>query len=348
LSTEVEAGIDLRFFNDRLGLDFTYYHQKTTDDIIQQSISSSTGFGSTNVNIGELENKGIEVMLTGTPVVGPLRWDVSFNLAHNKNKVIALLPGLTQLVPNSFDAEPRTRNALIQQIVGHPFGTITGRVQQVDPNGNPIFTSGGSPLASEDYKPIGNGIPKVTGGLHNALSYKGINLSVLIDFRIGGDIFSGTNNRLTQWGFSEQSVQGREGETPLHITGVTRTGSGTDEDPYVFSEVDRDLTPHEARNYWNNVGGETTAITNMWLYSGTFAKLRQLELGYSLPSSLLQKTPFKTVNISFVARNLAILYKDIPNVDPESAYSNQAGAQGLEYFALPTTRSYGFNLSLGF
>ncbi len=348
VSEEIEAGIDLRFFNDRLGLDFTYYHQTTTDDIIQQSISSATGFGNTNVNIGELRNRGIEIVLSATPVQGPLTWDISFNIAKNTNKVVSLLPGLTRLVPNSFDAEPRTRNALVQQIVGYPFGTITGRVQQVDPNGNLIFTEGGWPLASTDFVPIGNGLAKATGGLNNSFTWKGINLSFLIDFRIGGDIFSGTNNRLTQWGLSEQSLQGRDGETPIHITGVTRTGEGTDESPYVFSEVDRDLTPHEAFNYWDNVGGETTAITTMFLYDGSFAKIRQLTLGYSLPTSMLQKTPFKTVSISFVARNLALLYKDIPNVDPESAYSNQAGAQGLEYFAMPTTRSFGFNLGLGF
>ena len=348
LSTEIEAGIDLRFFNDRLGVDFTYYHQKTTDDIIQQSISNATGFGNINVNIGELRNEGFEIALTGTPIQGDLIWDIMFNIARNNNEVVSLLPGLTNLVPNAFDAEPRTRNALIQQIVGYPFGTITGRVQQVDPNGNLIFMENGSPLASTDFVPIGNGIAKATGGLNNSFTYKGINLSFLIDFRIGGDIFSGTNNRLTQWGLSEQSLQGRAGEQPIHITGVTRSGEGTDESPYVFTEVDRDLTPHEAFNYWDNVGGETTAITTMWLHDGSFAKIRQLTLGYSLPSSMLQKTPFKTVSITFVARNLALLYKDIPNVDPESAYSNQAGAQGLEYFAMPTTRSFGFNLGLGF
>jgi TonB-linked SusC/RagA family outer membrane protein len=348
LSTEFEAGFDVRFFGDRLGLDFTWYNQKTTDDIIGQSISNATGFGSTNVNIGELENKGVEIMLTGTPVRGDLTWDVSFNIAKNTNKVISILPGLTEIVPNSFDAEPRTRNALIKQIVGYPFGEITGRVQEVDPNGNPIFTAAGAPVASSAYVPIGNGIAKMTGGLNNSFTYKGINLSFLIDFRIGGDIFSGTNNRLTQWGLSEQSLQGREGETPIHIEGVTRTGSGTEADPYVYEEVDRDLTPHEARNYWNSVGGETTAITTMFLYDASFAKLRQLTLSYSLPSSLLSKTPFRSVTLSIVGRNLAILYKDIPNVDPESAYSSQAGAQGLEYFALPTTRSFGFNVGLGF
>ena len=131
--------------------------------------------------------------------------------------------------------------------------------------------------------------------MNNSFTWKGINLSFLIDFRIGGDIFSGTNNRLTQWGLSEQSLQGREGEQPIHIKGVTRTGEGTEDSPYVYSEVDRDLTPHEAQNYWDNVGGETTAITTMFMYDGSFAKIRQLTLGYSLPAKVLQKTPFKSV-----------------------------------------------------
>jgi len=184
--------------------------------------------------------------------------------------------------------------------------------------------------------------------LNNSFSWKGVNLSFLIDFRIGGKIFSGSNNRLVQWGMSELSLQGREGETPLHIKGVTRTGDGTDDVPYVYTEVDRDLTPNEAQNYWDNVGGETTGLAQMFLYDASFGKLRQLTLGYSLPTKVLSKTPFRSVSISLVARNLAILWKNIPNVDPESAYSNQAGAQGLEYFAVPTTRSLGFNVGLGF
>jgi len=348
VSTEIEAGIDLRFYENRLGLDFTYYHQETEKDIVPQSISNASGFGSTYVNIGKLQNQGVEIMLTGTPVRGDLTWDVSFNIAKNVNKVVSILPGLNEIIPNSYDAEPRTRNVLVKQIVGYPFGELTGHVQEVDPNGNLVFNQNGTPIATQSYVPIGNGLSKATGGLNNSFSWKGINLSFLIDFRIGGKIFSGSNNRLVQWGMSEQSLQGREGETPIHIKGVVRTGDGTDDVPYVYSEVDRDLTPNEAQNYWDNVGGETTGLAQMFLYDASFGKLRQLTLGYSLPAKMLSKTPFRSISISLVARNLAILWKNIPNVDPESAYSNQAGAQGLEYFAVPTTRSYGFNLGLGF
>lgn len=337
-SSEIEVGFDTKFFDNRVGVDFAYYHQTTTDDILGVTISRASGFGSTNVNVGELQNKGVELLLTGTPVRGAVTWDVSFNFARNRNKVINLTEGVEEFTLE----EPRTRNVFIKHIVGEPFGMITGRVQQVSPSGDPIFLPDGRPLASTTYVPIGNGIADWTGGLNNSVSWKGINFSALLDIKMGGDIFSGTNNRLTQWGLHKQSLIGREGEQPLHVKGVVANGDGT------FSPIDRDLTPHEARNYWNSVGGESTAISEMFVYDASFIKLRQMTLGYSLPRTMLSNTPFQAVSLSFVARNLAILMKNIDNVDPESAYSANAGAQGLEYFAMPTTRSYGFNLRVGF
>lgn len=335
LSTEIEFGIDARFLDNRIGIDLTFYSQKTTDDILRATISRASGFGTTDVNVGELQNKGIEVLLTGTPVRGNLTWDISLNLARNKNKVVTLLPGVKELILE----EPRTRNVFIKHIVGQPFGTITGRVQRMSPAGQPMYTIEGRPVATADYVPIGNGVPDFTGGLTNSLTYKGINLSFLLDFKFGGDMFSGSNDRLTQWGLHKQSIIGRPGETPLHVKGVTDTNE---------TPIDRDLTPDEARLYWNSVGDESTAISNMFLYDASYIKLRQLTLGYSLPRGVLSKTPFQKITVSFVARNLAILYKNIDNVDPESNYSANAGAQGLEYFGFPSTRSYGFNVGLGF
>jgi TonB-linked SusC/RagA family outer membrane protein len=335
LSTEIEFGLDARFLENRVGVDLTFYRQRTSDDILRATISRASGFATTDVNVGQLENKGIEILLTGTPVKGSLTWDVSLNLARNKNKVISLLPGVKELILE----EPRTRNVFIKHIVGQPFGMITGRVQQLSPGGQPMFRDDGRPVATSNYVPIGNGVPDWTGGLNNSLTYKGINLSFLLDFKFGGDIFSGSNDRLTQWGLHKQSVIGRDGETPLHVKGVTDNNE---------TPIDRDLTPDEARLYWNSVGDESTGITNMFLYDASYIKLRQLTLGYSLPRALLSKTPFQTISVSLVARNLAILYKDIENVDPESNYSSNAGAQGLEYFGFPSTRSYGFNVNIGF
>jgi TonB-linked SusC/RagA family outer membrane protein len=341
LSTELEFGFDVRFLDNRLGLDLTYYRQKTTDDIVNSTISRASGFGTTFVNIGELSNNGIEFLLTGTPVRGDLTWDVSLNFARNLNNVDYIAPGINELVAE----EPRTRNVFIKHIVGQPFGTITGRVQQTTPDGTPIFNADGTPLASTTYVPIGNGVPKFTGGINNTFTWKNFNLDFLIDFKSGGDIFSGTNNRLTQWGMHEQSLIGRSDENPLRINGVVNTG--TTANP-VYTPVDRTLTPHEANIYWNRVGGESTAISSMFIYDASFVKLRQLTFGYNFPKQMLSKTPIQNLNLSFVGRNLWVISKNIDNVDPESAYSTNAGAQGLEYFALPQTRSYGFNLRVTF
>ena len=344
LSEEIEVGFDVRMFDNRLGIDFAYYDQKTTDDILSSTISRASGFGTTNVNIGQISNKGVEILLSGTPIRGKLTWDISLNFAKNNNNVDYISASSTEVVAE----EPRTRNVFIKHIVGSPFGQITGRVQQVSPDGTPIFNTNGSPLASTTYVPIGNGVPDFTGGVNNTFTYKGFALDFLIDFKSGGEIFSGTNNRLTQWGFHEQSLIGRDGEAPLHINGVTRSGAGTEASPYVYTPVDRDLTADEARNYWQNVGGESTAISTMWIYDASFVKLRQLTLGYTFPRTLLEKTPIQSVTLSFVGRNLWVINKNIDNVDPESTYSTNAGAQGLEYFAMPATRSYGFNLRVSF
>ncbi len=341
VSTEVEIGLDVRFFDNRLGLDFTYYDQATEDDILRATVSRSSGFGSTFFNIGQISNNGLEVLLTGTPVRGALTWDVSLNFAKNNNNVDYIGEGVTELTGE----EPRTRNVYIKHIVGQPYGTITGRVQQMTPDGVPIFNADGTPRASTTYVPIGNGVPDFTGGVNNTFSFKGITLDFLVDFKSGGDIFSGSNNRLTQWGMHEQSLIGRAGETPLHINGVINTG--TPEAP-TYVPVDRDLTPHEANVYWNRVGGESTAISTMFIYDASFVKLRQLTLGYSFPRAWFSKTPIQNLSLSLVGRNLWVISKNIDNVDPESTYSTNGNAQGLEYFAMPATRSYGFNLRVTF
>jgi hypothetical protein len=180
----------------------------------------------------------------------------------------------------------------------------------------------------------------------NTFSYKGISLSALIDFKFGGDVFSGTNNRLTQGGFTKMSLQGREGEEPLTVTGVIQNGVDENGDP-IYEPFEKTLTPQEASNYWGDVGGETNAKTDLFIYDASFIKLRQVTLGYSLPRAILAKTPLRSVTVSFIGRNLAIIHKNVPNIDPESGYSN-GNAQGLEYFGFPATRSYGFDLKLQF
>jgi hypothetical protein len=341
-STELEFGLDLRFFTNRLGLDITYYRQKTTDDILNATISRASGFGSTIVNLGELRNNGIEILLTGTPITGDFTWDISANFAKNENEVVSLIEGSTELVLE----EPRTRNVFIKHIVGYPFGMITGRVQRTTADGQPIFFSDGRPVGSTGYEIIGNGIADWTGGVNNSFTYKNFNLTFLVDIKVGGDIFSGTNSRLVGAGLHKMTLQGRQGEEPLTVSGVTQTGTDANGNP-VYEPFNKTLTPGEAQNYWSSVQGEANAVTPMFMYDASFAKLRQVTFGYNFPRTILAKTPFQTLNLSFVGRNLAILFKNIDNIDPESAYSN-SNSQGLDYFGMPAVRSFGFNLRAGF
>ena len=345
LSTEVEFGIDVRFLDNRIGLDVTYYDQKSTDDIMQAQISRTSGFGSTNVNLGEMKNEGFEVLLNGTPFNGPFTWDISLNFARNTNEVVKLTEDVDELVIPQF-GQPRNRNVLIKHIVGQPFGAITGRIQRVSADGQPVFFADGRMDATTEFVVIGNGNPDWTGGLNNALSWHNWNLSFLIDFKIGGDIISGTNMRMTAAGLHKQTLIGREGETPLTISGVTQTGTDSEGEP-TFAPIEMTLTPAEAQAYWISSQSDNEGIADMYLYDASFAKLRQLTFGYGFPRKLLSKTPFVDLSLSFVGRNLFVLWKNIDNVDPESSYNN-FNAQGIDYFSYPSVRSYGFNLKVGF
>lgn len=338
-STEVEVGFDIRFFDNRLGLDFAYYDQKTTDDILDANISRTSGFTTTSVNLGEITNKGIEFLLTGTPVRGSLTWDVSLNFAKNNSEVVSLIEGQTEVSVE----EPRTRTVFIKHIVGHPYGVITGKTQARDAEGNLVYDENGTPVGDGDYEIIGSGVPDFTGGLNNALSFKQFDLSFLIDFRAGGDIYSGTNVRMTQAGFHKQTLLGRAGEDPLTVTGVVQNGTDANGDP-IYEPFTKTLTPGEAQNYWSQLGERAA---ERFIYDASFVKLRQVTLGYSIPRQALGKTPIQGLTLSFVARNLAILYKNTENIDPESSYTSNNG-QGLDYFGMPATRTYGFNLRATF
>ncbi|MFC4873755.1 SusC/RagA family TonB-linked outer membrane protein [Negadavirga shengliensis] len=339
-STETELGFDVRLFQNRLGVDLTYYHQRSTNDQLNAQVSRASGFGSTLVNLGEMENRGVEVLLTGSPITGrALNWDISLNIARNRNRVMSLIEGNDILNIE----EPRTQTVFVQHRTGYPFGVIAGWVQAKTPDGIPIFEPNGAPVQSSQMEVIGNGVPDWTGGINNTLSFKGFTMSALIDFRIGGDLYSGTNLRLTQWGLHKQTLQGREGEEPLTVSGVVQAGSDAEGNP-VYEEFNKTLTPGEAQNYWNQMGNR---VQDHFIYDGSFAKLRQVTFGYNFPASLLGRMPFQSLHLSFVGRNLSILWKNVENIDPEANYTS-GNAQGLDYFGMPQTRTFGFNLRATF
>lgn len=341
-STELEFGVDLRFFNNRFGIDFTYYDQTTTDDILSASIAESSGFSGTTINIGEIKNNGVELLLTGNPIRrSNFSWDVGFNFAFNDSEVVQLAEGLERIRVDGGLGEPRTRWAFIEHIVGEQFGTITGFVQERI-NGVPVFNAAnGQPVRSTTTEILGNGVARFTGGLSNDFQIGPVHLDMLIDFKAGGKIYSGSNvrhysqgrhiNTVSEWTDDGIVANGRESVT---VTGVDQEGN-----PYTHS-----LDPEtEIPGFY----GAYSQLSDRFIRNGGFVKLRQISAGYSLPQSILDKTPVEKVRISLVARNLFPIWDDIENVDAESTYHN-SNAQGLDYFGLPVTRTFGVNLNLGF
>jgi hypothetical protein len=339
LSTEYEIGMDLRFFNDRLGIDIAYYDQESTNDILLGSVSEASGFGNTHFNVGKVTNQGIELLLYGSPFKGTFSWDMSLNFAKNDNQVVSLVEGLSEI---SLE-EPRTRAVRIKHIEGYPYGMITGLVQKKTPDGRLVYEKDGRPVQSDAFEVIGYGVPDFTGGLENSFTWQNINLSVLIDFKSGGDIYSGTNTLLTGTGLTKRSLEGRDPDNPMTVEGAIQTGKTIEGDP-IYQDFEYTLKPYEARNYW---GASRWRTTDKYTYDASYVKLRQLTLGYNFPKTVLSKTPFENLTISFVGRDLWIIHKNTPNIDPESTYTN-SNSQGLDYFGMPSVRSWGFNLRMQF
>ncbi len=337
-SNEIEVGFDLRFLQNRLGVDFAYYNQETTDDILNAGISGTSGFTATTVNLGKMTNNGVEILLTGTPIQGEFNWDIAFNFSKNNNKVVSLIEGSDELSL----AQSRTRSSRIKHIVGYPFGMVTARVQQMTDDGRPVYTELGLVQGASEYEILGNGVPDFTGGLNNTFSYKGFNLSFLIDFKSGGVIHSGTNANLLSWGRHKATVQGREGNPAVEISGVYQSGSDGDGNP-TYTEKTWTLTEQPASDYWWSVGSRDSRFVT---YDASYGKLRQLTFGYSFPRSLIGDK-IQSLSLSFVGRNLAYLWKNTENISPEAGYSN-GNSQGLENIGTPETRSYGFNVKVEF
>lgn len=330
-STTTEAGLETRMFDNRLGVDLTLYNRSTTNDIVNAAVAVSSSFNSVSLNVGKMRNKGVELLLTGTPLRSStgLNWDVSYNVAYNDNKVIRLAEGLTKLALPG--ASPRTENAYVYHYEGQPFGMIAGNKARTDASGNIIYNNAnGIPLQSEIVA-LGKGVPPLTMGVSNNFGYKNFSLGFLIDGKFGGSMYTSTNAYGTYYGLDKRTVENGVRENGIPVSGV-------DQDGKPFSTV------VSAQTYYQGIA---YTLSDQFVYDANFIKLRQLTFGYSLPKNLLSKTPVQSATISLVARNLLLIYSAVPNVDPESTYNN-SNAQGLENFGVPTTRSYGVNLSVRF
>jgi TonB-linked SusC/RagA family outer membrane protein len=334
--SSVEAGLELKFFKNRFGIDVTLYDTKTTNQIMSVDIATSTGYNSALINAGEIQNKGIELILNGTPIDNPkgFSWDVSVNWAKNQNRVNKLYADLQSLFISSMWASS------VEARPGEAYGVIRGKGLVYNPKGQLMVGTNGLPLKQANLVTYGNVTPKWIGGISNTFSYKGWSLYALIDGRYGGDIMSGTKLWGTGMGTLINTLNNPfTGTTDARENGILVPGvkpDGTANDVKV-----------SAQDYWSNVRG----IPETVMMDGSFVKLREVSLGYTFPKSLIAKLGIHSANLAFFARNLALLYLSPENdirIDPETGFGTGNQGVGYEQMQIPTARSLGIKLSVSF
>ncbi len=327
LSTSTEVGLETRMFNNRLNLDVALYNRVTTNDIVPATVSVATGYSSALFNVGKLSNKGIELLLSYRVIDSKnFSWEPSVNFGYNKNRVEQLTPGLDKLQVGA----SRIFTAYVYQEVGHPFSMLAGAGYARDAKGNVLINAQGYPEINS-FVNFGTGISPLTGGFNNSFHYKFITLSALIDGRFGGKVYSGTNAFAAVNGMHKMTVEGGIRENGIIVPGVHEDGSVN-------------TTSLSAQSFFNYDG---LASAERYIYKSDFVKLRQVILDFALPARWYRNTPIQGASFGVVGRNLAILKKYTPNIDPESTY-NSSNAQGLELAGVPSVRTFGFNLNVKF
>lgn len=337
LSSEIEGGLDLKFFNDRISTNFTYYDRKTKNQIWNVQIPGESGYSSKIVNGGTVQNKGIELSLGITPVMTTnFSWRASLNFSKNKNKVVDLnssnesISGIERFI---IGTERRTNRVSMVAQKGMSLGTMIGTDYVYDNNGNRIVGANGTYNVTPTSVVIGDANPDFIGGVNNMFSYKSLYLSALVDFQRGGDFFSYTNLYGNKSGmFKETALPG------IRENGLVNPG------------VKADGTPNDivvaARTHFNADGGNRISKAN--LYDGSYIYLREVRLGWQLPDLMAKKIKMQAIRFTLTGRNLWLIKSNAPNVDPANITNSIGNQIGFEGGALPPVRSFGANLNFTF
>ena len=334
-----EAGIDLKFFNNRLGIDAACYKSYATRQLLDLAMDPFSGYSKRKINAGNIQNSGVELMLYGTILQNPrgLNWETTLNASFNKNKIIDLYEGVNEYGIKTFD------DLKIVARTGSYYGDIYGkkfqRVESGEHAGKIIVDAQGLPLVTSDDYYLGNQQPDCMLGWTNSFSYKNISLSFLIDARIGGNIYSATTANLYKAGNAAGTViNGTRGEFVVPNS-VTSDGNGG------YTANSNAVTPEL---YWGRAAGGNIGVGEAFLYDATNIRLRNITVGYDFEKKWLEKTPLQKVRVSFVANNVWMIVNHLEGIDPESISATNSNATGFENGAAPTSRSFTFNVTVGF
>ena len=341
LTTSLEFGFDGRFFDNRIGLDVTFYKTNSINQLLSLPLAPASGFSNQYINAGDIENSGVELTLTGSPIKkNDLTWDVMLNYARNVNAIVALHPDIKQTFISS--GFVRTAGVLVKE--GGAYGDLYADGWARTPSGQLIMDGAGKPLVSSTQEYLGNFNPKFTLGLNNAFSFGKIRLNVLVDARIGGVMTSGSDASLAFDGSSAITTAYREGGWVL--PGVTLSNN----------EYIPNTYPINAETFWTTVSKGRYSWGQVFTYDATNVRIREAAVGYDIT---IKSQYVKKATLSIVARNLFFLAKgnaiiDIPGIPTRKMWFDpdvNLGAgnyQGVEFGTLPSSRSIGLNLSLSF
>ena len=354
MTNSFEAGLETKFLNGRIGLDFTYYTQNSKNQIMNMASTWTSGYNYRLINAGEIENKGIEVALNARIIEKKdLFWDVNVNFSKNSNKVKSLVEGM-----DMFELEKAPwLDVQVAAMVGEDFGSIVGPDFKRNENGDILIDpQTGLPQYDKNNHILGNASWDWTGGLSTTIGYKNLTLSALFDIKVGADLYSMSARASYESGKATGTLEGRDAwyrsEEQRQAAGLPKgsadwTPTGGFIAPGVIDNGDGTYRPNDIyinpEDYWMSV---CRNAPSMFIYDNSYIKCREITLSYRLPDRWF-KEKIDGMTISFVARNPFIVWKNIPNIDPDSNYNNTTG-MGLEYGSLPSRRSFGFNLNIKF
>ena len=344
-----ELGLEMRFFDSRFGVDFAWYRTNATNQLIRLGMDPASGYDAKMINAGNIQNEGIEFMVTADIIRSEsLKWNAQLNLSHNENRIIKLYDGggiespVTEYNLGTYD------NLKILAREGGKYGEIWGssfkRVEDKtsDLYGKIITDENGLPIAGDEKK-LGDQQPDLLAGLTNSFSFAGFDLSFLIDARFGGKMFSGTNHALQAGGAAAATVVNGARDKFVVDGAIESEVAGKK----VYTKNTTEVTPQD---YWGAIVGRSgnLGINEANIYDATSVRLRNIALSYTLPKSLLKNTPITKAKLGISCNNVWMIKSYMNGIDPESVFATGSNATGYEFASSPTTRSFLFNITLGF
>lgn len=337
-SDAIELGLDMRFFGGRLGFDISGYKTNTSNQLFTIALPIASGASTYFTNGGNVQNKGLEVLVTSTPVKTSLfRWEMNLNFSTNRNKVITISDERPKVVVGG---DFYFRDYVVEQ--GKPFGDVYSRGWLRDSIGRVIIGSDGMPkITAGKTVLVANFTPRWAGSTMNTFTCGNYSMSFLIEQRTGGNVASNTNANLYGQGVALETINGREG-------GLIFGQNLFSKEVAVKADGSPNDIPVTAEKFWRGVGGRNAPVGEAFVEDATSTRFRELTIGYSIPGKMLNRLPLSHVKLSLVARNLFYIYRAAKDLDTDFFEGTDASSEGFQSFAPPTTRTYGVSLKIDF